>query len=157
MYNDDGTPLFPFHWTTNPRLIKGAVYERLSEFERDTMTYLESMNQMNPRELLDADRAPAVLNKYLKDMSSLTPAQRQQYLEKARRKKEQIEPKVDALSQLDVGEDKKKRKNDSRISIQVKPSSSGPVAVEKVAKAEGLMKSPVKKKLRGLSRKGKKD
>ncbi|WJX77800.1 hypothetical protein P8452_61074 [Trifolium repens] len=157
MYNDDGTPLFPFHWTTNPRLIKGAIYERLSEFERDTVAYLESMNQMNPRELLDADRAPAVLNKYLKDMSSLTPAQRQQYLEKARRKKEQPEPKVDVLSQLDVGEDKKKRKNDSRICIQVKPSSSGPVAVEKVAKTEGEMKSPVKKKLMGLSRKGKKD
>jgi hypothetical protein len=58
---------------------------------------------------------------------------------------------------LDVGEDKKKRKNDSRISVQVKPSSSGPVAGEKVAKTEGEMKSPVKKKLRGLSRKGKKD
>jgi hypothetical protein len=29
------------------------------------VAYLESMNQMNPRELLDADRAPAVLNKYL--------------------------------------------------------------------------------------------
>jgi hypothetical protein len=65
MYNDDGTPLFPFHWTPNPRLIKGAIYERLSEFERDTVAYLESMNQMNPRELLDADRAPAVLDKYL--------------------------------------------------------------------------------------------
>jgi hypothetical protein len=65
MYNDDGTPLFPFHWTTNPRLIKGAVYERLSEFERDTVAYLESISQMSPRELLDADRAPAVLDKYL--------------------------------------------------------------------------------------------
>ncbi|KAK2442993.1 hypothetical protein QL285_014136 [Trifolium repens] len=90
-------------------------------------------------------------------MSSLTPAQRLQFLEKARRKKEQPEPKVDILSQLDVGEDKKKRKGDSRISIQVKPSSSGPVAVEEVAKTEGEMKSPVKKKLRRLSRKGKKD
>jgi hypothetical protein len=78
-------------------------------------------------------------------------------LEKARRKKEQPDPKVDVLSQLDVGEDKKKRKNDSRVTLQVKPSSSGPVGVEEVAKPEGEAKSPVKKKLRRLSRKGKKD
>jgi hypothetical protein len=33
MYSsDDDEPLFPFYWTTNPGLIKGAVYERLSEF-----------------------------------------------------------------------------------------------------------------------------
>ncbi|KAK2443242.1 hypothetical protein QL285_014363 [Trifolium repens] len=143
--------------TPNPRLINGAIYERLSEFERDTVAYLESMNQMNPRELLDADRAPAVLDKYLKDMSSLTPAQRLQYLEKARKKKEQPDPKVDVLSQLDVGEDKKKMKNDSRVNLQVRPSSSGPVGVEEVAKPEGEVKSPAKKKLRRLSRKGKKD
>ncbi|WJX33912.1 hypothetical protein P8452_22076 [Trifolium repens] len=157
MYGDDGAPLFPFHWTANPRLIRGAIYERLSEFERDTVAYLESLNQMSPRELLDADRAPAVLEKYLKDMSSLTPAQRQQFLEKARRRKEQPEKKVDVLSQLDVGEDKKKRKGDSRVSLQVKPSSSSPVAGEKAAKTEGEVKSAVKKKLRGLSRKNKKD
>jgi hypothetical protein len=66
MYDDSGAPLFPFYWTDNPRLIKGAVYERLSEFERDTVAYLESMSQMHPRELLDAERAPAVLNKYLR-------------------------------------------------------------------------------------------
>jgi hypothetical protein len=65
MYADDDTPLFPFHWTTSPRLIRGAIYERLSDFERDSVTYLESLNQMSPRDLLDADRAPAVLEKYL--------------------------------------------------------------------------------------------
>jgi hypothetical protein len=65
MYAADDTPLFPFHWTTNPRLIRGAIYERLSEFERDTVAYLESLNQMSPRDLLDAEHAPAVLEKYL--------------------------------------------------------------------------------------------
>jgi hypothetical protein len=63
MYTADDTPLFPFYWTSNPRLIRGAIYERLSEFERDTVAYLESLNQMSPRELLDADRAPTVLEK----------------------------------------------------------------------------------------------
>jgi hypothetical protein len=65
MYSSDDEPLFPFYWTTKPRLIKGAVYERLSEFERDTMVYLESLSQMSPRDLLDAEGAPAVLECYL--------------------------------------------------------------------------------------------
>jgi hypothetical protein len=65
MYSSDDEPLFPFYWTTKPRLIKGAVYERLSEFERDTMVYLESLSQMSPRDLLDAEGAPAVLERYL--------------------------------------------------------------------------------------------
>jgi hypothetical protein len=65
MYSSDGEPLFPFYWTFNPRLIKGAIYESLSEFERGTVAYLESLNQMNPRDLLDAEGAPAVLDRYL--------------------------------------------------------------------------------------------
>jgi hypothetical protein len=65
MYSEDNEPLFPFYWTVNPRLIKGDVYERLSEFERDTVVYLESLSQMSPRDLLDAEGAPAVLERYL--------------------------------------------------------------------------------------------
>jgi hypothetical protein len=37
----------------------------LSEFERDTVVYLESLSQMSPRDLLDAEGAPAVLERYL--------------------------------------------------------------------------------------------
>jgi hypothetical protein len=65
MYSPEGEPLFPFHWTSNPRLVKGAIYESLSEFERDTVAYLESCNQMSPRDLMDADGAPGVMDKYL--------------------------------------------------------------------------------------------
>jgi hypothetical protein len=46
-------------------VIKGAIYERLSEFERETVAYLESLNQMSTRDLLDAEGAPAVLERYL--------------------------------------------------------------------------------------------
>jgi hypothetical protein len=65
MYSSEGEPLFPFYWTSNPRLVKGTVYESLSEFERDTVAYLESRTQMSPRDFLDAEGAPAVLDKYL--------------------------------------------------------------------------------------------
>jgi hypothetical protein len=65
MYFEDGEPLFPFYWTSNPRLIKGAVYERLSDFERETVAYLETFNQMGIKDLLDAEGTPAVLERYL--------------------------------------------------------------------------------------------
>jgi hypothetical protein len=53
---------------------------------------------------------------FVEDMSTLTPAQRVQFLEKARARKAQAEKEkagdtVDALTQLEIGEvDKKKRK-----------------------------------------------
>jgi hypothetical protein len=94
---------------------------------------------------------------FVEDMSSLTPAQRREFLEKARRKKEQPDLKVDVLSQLDVGEDKRKRKHDSKVSALVKPPNSGSLAGEKVARTEEETKSPVKKKPRGSLRRSKKD
>jgi hypothetical protein len=65
MYSSDDEPLFPFYWTFRPSLIVGAIYEQLSEFERDTVTYLESLSQISPRDLLDAEGASAVLERYL--------------------------------------------------------------------------------------------
>jgi hypothetical protein len=93
-------------------------------------------------------------------MSTLTPAQRAQFLEKARARKAQIEKgqvddKVEVLSQLEIGEveekkkKKKKRKGgDGRIAVAVKTSSP---------KVEGEVKSPAKKRSKTLSRKSKKD
>ena len=101
---------------------------------------------------------------FVEDMSTLTPAQRVQFLEKARARKAQAEKEkagdtVDALTQLEIGEvEKKKRKGgDSRISIQVKASGSNAAAVGQAANAGGEVKSPAKKKSRVLSRKAKKD
>jgi hypothetical protein len=65
MYFADGEPLFPFYWTSNPRVIKGSVYERLSDFERQTVAYLKTLNQMSIKDLLDAEGTPAVLERYL--------------------------------------------------------------------------------------------
>ena len=79
-------------------------------------------------------------------MSTLTPAQRAQFLEKARARKAQIEKgqvddKVEVLSQLEFGEaeeKKKKRKGgEGRITVAVKASSP---------KVEGEVKSPAKKR-----------
>jgi hypothetical protein len=81
------------------------------------------------------------------------------FLEKARAKKAQPDNKVDALSQLKIGEgEKKKRKtNDARVSIPVRASSAGDLAADKSIDAgEVQIKSPTKKKSRA-SKKAKKD
>jgi hypothetical protein len=41
------------------------VYERLSEFERDTMAYLETLNQMSISDLLDAECSTNTLEGYV--------------------------------------------------------------------------------------------
>jgi hypothetical protein len=74
MYFADDEPFFPFYWTPNPKLIKGAIYDRLSEFERETVAYLESLNQMSTMDLLDAEGAPAVLERYLSKLLIGFPA-----------------------------------------------------------------------------------
>jgi hypothetical protein len=85
-------------------------------------------------------------------MSNFTPAQRLQFLEKARKRKEQPEKKVDVLNQQDIGEgDKKKRKSgDSRISIPAKTSSPSPTIGEQTISVDEEVKSPSKKKTRGI-------
>ncbi|KAK2363674.1 hypothetical protein QL285_088629 [Trifolium repens] len=90
-------------------------------------------------------------------MSTLTPAQRAQFLEKVRARKAliekgQVDDKVEVLSQLEIGEveeKKKKRKGgEGRIIVAVKTYSP---------KIEGEVKSPAKKRSKTLSRKSKKD
>jgi hypothetical protein len=95
----------------------------------------------------------------VEDISTLTPTQRLEFLEKARAKKAQPESKVEVLSQLEIGEgDRTKMKgSDARISIPVKTSGPNPTAVDQAVNAEGEVKSPSKKKSRTLSRKTKRD
>jgi hypothetical protein len=81
------------------------------------------------------------------------------FLEKARAKKAQPDSKVDALSQLEigVGEKKKRKTNDARVSIPVRASSDGDLTADKSMDAgEVQIKSPTKKKSRA-SKKAKKN
>jgi hypothetical protein len=65
IFDSGREPLFRFYWTTNPRLIRGAVYERLSEFERDTVAYRETLNQTSISDLLDVEGNSNALEAYL--------------------------------------------------------------------------------------------
>jgi hypothetical protein len=74
MFFEDSGPLFPFNWTSNPRLISGLrplayleTLSQMSEFERETVAYLETLSQMSIGDLLDAECSTNTLERYLRN------------------------------------------------------------------------------------------
>jgi hypothetical protein len=65
MYDGDGTPLFPFYWSTSPRLIKGANTAHLSQFELETVAFLNSFGVLNTKELISLETRPQGVVDYL--------------------------------------------------------------------------------------------
>jgi hypothetical protein len=65
MYDSDGTPLFPFYWSPNPRLIKGPNVDNLSSFEMETVEFLNSFNVLSTKELVGLETKPAGVVAYL--------------------------------------------------------------------------------------------
>jgi hypothetical protein len=65
MFDSHQEPLFPFYWTSNPRVIKGTIYESLSEFEKATVAYVETLCIMSISDLLHAESSLALLEAYL--------------------------------------------------------------------------------------------
>ncbi|MCH80669.1 hypothetical protein A2U01_0001441 [Trifolium medium] len=66
MYDEVEDPLFPFYWTNNPRLIKGAVFEALSDFEQDTVSFLDSYALMDTADILRCEGNSEALTEYLR-------------------------------------------------------------------------------------------
>jgi hypothetical protein len=58
MYDSDGTPLFPFYWSPNPRLIKGPDVDNLSSFEMETIAFLNSFDVLSMKELVGLETKP---------------------------------------------------------------------------------------------------
>ncbi|MCI66059.1 hypothetical protein A2U01_0087317, partial [Trifolium medium] len=65
MFDNDGEPLFPFYWSSNPRLIRGAKFETLSEFEQLTVGVFATFPVMNTGELLARETKSESLLSYL--------------------------------------------------------------------------------------------
>ncbi|MCH79874.1 hypothetical protein A2U01_0000635 [Trifolium medium] len=126
MFNELVKPLFPFYWTSNPRLIKGAISEKLSEFERETVAFLETFGLMDISELIKREGNKVALEEYLQRMRTISNEDRLRFLAKARQHKSQTEAeKVDPLSQLLVedeaakGGKRKKRTETGRITMSI--------------------------------------
>jgi hypothetical protein len=65
MYDSDGSPLFPFYWSPNPRLVKGSEAENLSSFELETVAFLNSFDNLSPKELVNLETNPRGVVDYL--------------------------------------------------------------------------------------------
>jgi hypothetical protein len=65
MYDSDGTPLFPFYWSPNPRLIKGSDVDHLSSFEMETVAFLNSFDVLSTKELVGLETKPNGVVEYL--------------------------------------------------------------------------------------------
>jgi hypothetical protein len=65
MYDSDGSSLFPFYWSSNPRLVKGSEGENLSPFEVETVDFLGSFNVLSTKELVKLEANPQGVIDYL--------------------------------------------------------------------------------------------
>jgi hypothetical protein len=65
MYDHDGSSLFPFYWSSNPRLVKGPEGENLSPFEAETVDFLGSFNILSTKELVKLEANPQGVIDYL--------------------------------------------------------------------------------------------
>jgi hypothetical protein len=65
MFDDNHEPLFPFYWTSDPRVIKGAHYESLDDFERESVAYLETLCIMRVNDLLEVEGRIELLTDYV--------------------------------------------------------------------------------------------
>jgi hypothetical protein len=65
MYDSDGSSLFPFYWSPNPRMVKGSEAESLSPFETETVAFLNSLNTLSTKELVKLETNPRGVIDYL--------------------------------------------------------------------------------------------
>jgi hypothetical protein len=65
MHDSDGTPLFPFYWSSNPRLVKGSDTQHSSSFEKETVVFLSSFDVLSTKELVKLETNPSGVVEYL--------------------------------------------------------------------------------------------
>jgi hypothetical protein len=52
MFDAEGTPLFPFYWTENPRIVKGVDDVLLTHYESEIVSFLTGFSLFEIKELL---------------------------------------------------------------------------------------------------------
>jgi hypothetical protein len=65
MFDASGNRLFPFYWSSAPRLIKGTQAKTLNEYERDVVGFLSSFNVMGSGEIIVRENKPQSLGDYM--------------------------------------------------------------------------------------------
>jgi hypothetical protein len=68
MFDKDGSPLFPFYWTSNPCEIKGVDERLLTPYESEAVAFLDSFSLFEIKELLDLETDYPSLVAYLRKL-----------------------------------------------------------------------------------------
>ncbi|MCH81932.1 hypothetical protein A2U01_0002726, partial [Trifolium medium] len=96
--------LFPFYWTSDPREIKGVNEAHLTTFERETVTFLDSICRLDTKDLLQRETNVDSIVEYLKRMRTVSEDDWLSYLAKSTQKKLEPEALISPEVQLVVGE-----------------------------------------------------
>jgi hypothetical protein len=65
MFVEPGKPLFPFYWSSTPRLIRGTKVKTLNEYERESVKFLARFNVMGSNDLITREHKPQSLGEYM--------------------------------------------------------------------------------------------
>ncbi|CAJ2679406.1 unnamed protein product [Trifolium pratense] len=128
-------------------LIKGTIFETLSDFEQDIVHFLDSFALMDTADILRCEGNSEALTEYLQRMRTISNEERLAFLAKARQQKANPAAGVtDPLKQLQVEEagvkeGRSKKKHDGRIPVEI-PGK----AAAKVTGSEGVVPPPKKQK-----------
>ncbi|CAJ2671925.1 unnamed protein product [Trifolium pratense] len=85
MYDADDNPLFPFYWTSDPRLVKAIDLDALSPSEWYFVQFLESFNLIPFRDIQKVEDDDVTLKSILRKMSQVTNSHWKAHLATARR------------------------------------------------------------------------
>ncbi|GAU32750.1 hypothetical protein TSUD_323180 [Trifolium subterraneum] len=136
MFDAAGNRLFPFYWSSAPRLIKGTRVDTLNEYERQAVAAFTKFHVMSSGELLARENKPNSLGEYMSSMSTLSAQQRAVLVLKARVQRAEAErapASADVMTQLVVEESgvkSTKRKN---------PEESGRIPIEITKKMKNIV------------------
>ncbi|GAU44772.1 hypothetical protein TSUD_138840 [Trifolium subterraneum] len=160
MFDAYGNRLFPFYWSSSPRLIKGTRPGTLNEYERLAVSALSKFQVLSFVELISREDKPQSLGEYMGSMSTISAQQRATLVLKARSQKAEAEraaASADAMSQLVVEESgvkNTKRKNSEgsrRISVVIPKKMKVTGDDEEEDEVEGEPLKPRRTKGRGLT------
>ncbi|GAU28740.1 hypothetical protein TSUD_372480 [Trifolium subterraneum] len=159
LFDASGNRLFPFYWSSSPRLIKGTRPVTLNEYERLAVSTLSKFQVLSYVELISREDKPQSFGEYMGSMSTISAQQRAALVMKARAQKakaERVAASADAMSQLVVEESgvkSTKRKNSEgsgRIPVEIKKVKVT-VAGEEEDEGDDEPLKPRRSKGRGLT------
>ncbi|GAU16312.1 hypothetical protein TSUD_299440 [Trifolium subterraneum] len=150
MFDASGNRLFPFYWSSSPRLIKGTRLSTLNEHERLAISIFNRSQVLGSVELVSRVNKPESLDEYLASMSTYSAQQRAALVMKARAQRAEAEraaASADVMSQLLVEESgvkntrRKNSKESGRIPMEIPKKRKNTVVVEE---EDGVEEEPLK-------------